>query len=246
MNATLQAAWLPPARRAKFSASSTRSRYRGSSAACSRREGLVVASCGRCSAIASMSPVSATTVVERFNDSRRFMALPRVGSNPGKPQLSGVAGSAGPGPAVGRQVLQKQADCLGCVGHACWWGELFGGLWGCGKGCEHLALQGQDRGGRLLAGFDAGLVIAVDANQAGVETHRALEEGDQPAHGPGIDARDRDGHGLAVVLEQGRSRAEQKAVQVVAGRDARLHLARGTARFQNADEGDEEVVHAVA
>ena len=45
------------------SASSTRSWYSGFWAACKSKEGLVVASCGLCSAMASMSPVSATTVV---------------------------------------------------------------------------------------------------------------------------------------------------------------------------------------
>ena len=58
---------------------------------------------------------------------------------------------------------------------------------------------------RLLAGFDSGLVVGIDADQDGVQTYGALEEGDQPAHHPGIDARDRDGHGLAVVLEEGRA-----------------------------------------
>src|SRR5262249_31126946 len=81
MNATLRAARSPPARTAKPSASSTRSRYRGSSAACSRSEGLVVASCGRCSAMASMSPVSATTAVQRFRDSTRFIGSPLVGGH---------------------------------------------------------------------------------------------------------------------------------------------------------------------
>src|SRR5205814_8829341 len=37
---------------------------------------ILVASCGLCSAMASMSPVSATTVVQRLNDSRRFMRSP--------------------------------------------------------------------------------------------------------------------------------------------------------------------------
>ena len=43
---------------------------------------------------------------------------------------------------------------------------------------EDFGLRGDDGSRRLLAGLDAGLVIAVDADQAGVQPHRALEESD--------------------------------------------------------------------
>ena len=110
-------------------------------------------------------------------------------------------------------------------------GDLLGRLRRRGKGGQHLPLQRQDRRGRLLARLDAGLVVGVDADQGGVQADGAFEQRDQPADGPRIDARNRDGHRLAVVLEQRRARAEQEAVQVVAGRDARLHLQGGAARL---------------
>ena len=83
-------------------------------------------------------------------------------------------------------------------------GDLLGRLRRRGQRRSDFALQRQHRRGRLLAGLDAGLVVGVDADQAGVQADGALEERDQPAHRPGIDARNRDGHRLAVVLEQRR------------------------------------------
>src|SRR5689334_718606 len=109
-------------------------------------DGLVVASCGLCSEMASKSPVSATTVVYRFNDSRRFIVIPRVGRwrpgfsrlNPGRQRGSGFAErrvsraavAAGAGAAVGRQVFQEPVDRLDRVRGASRGGDLFGGLWG--------------------------------------------------------------------------------------------------------------------
>ncbi len=124
------------------------------------------------------------------------------------------------------------------------WGP---GVFGIGAQSAHdLALQIDDAGSSLLAGFHSGLVIGVDVNQAGVQTHRALEKGHQSAHHPGIDARDGDRHGLAVVLEQGRARAQEEAVQVVAGRDAGVYLLGRPTRFQDADEDGEEVGNSLA
>src|SRR5271166_4584381 len=67
--------WLPPRSEASSAASSTRRRYFGICAAWYRREGLVVASWGRCRAMASISPVSATTVVYLFRDSNNVIVL---------------------------------------------------------------------------------------------------------------------------------------------------------------------------
>src|SRR6266542_6554278 len=100
------------------------------------RDGLVVASCGRYSAMASKSPVSATTVVERFRESRRFMVSPLVESRFAERHLTRGAGPAGARPAVSRQVLQEEVDHLGGVGDAGRGGDLFDGLRRCGKGCE--------------------------------------------------------------------------------------------------------------
>ena len=142
--------------------------------------------------------------------------------------------------------MEEEVDRLGRVGGADRGCDLFGCAGPGRKGCEHLRLQGQDGRGRLLAGLDAGLVVGVDADQAGVEADGSLEERDEPAHSPGLDARDGDGHGLAVVLEQRGTSAEVEAVQVVARGDARLDLVLRAAGLEDADEVHEEVIDAVA
>ena len=48
------------------------------------------------------------------------------------------------------------------------------------------------------------------------------------------------------LLEQGIARAQQEAVQVIAGGDARLDLPRRAARFEHANEDRKEVGHALA
>src|ERR1700749_5031431 len=68
-------------------ASSTRCLYFGICEALSRRDGFVVASCGLYLTRASMSPLSATTVVTFFNESSSVIVsvLPfRVGSCPSR------------------------------------------------------------------------------------------------------------------------------------------------------------------
>src|SRR5688572_31983967 len=65
------------ARSASASAASTSARYCGCCAAFNSSDGLVVASCGVNCRIDSMSPVSATTVVNFFKESSRDMQLRR-------------------------------------------------------------------------------------------------------------------------------------------------------------------------
>src|SRR5687768_12919742 len=83
MKASARAAWSPAARES-WRAWSTRCWYFSSWADWYSSDGLVVASCGRWAAIASMSPVSATTVVYCFRESSRVM-IPLLGSLPGRP-----------------------------------------------------------------------------------------------------------------------------------------------------------------
>ena len=69
MKASVRRASGRPRRSESASAASTSGRYCGCCAAFSSSDGLVVASCGVNCRMASMSPVSATTVVTRFRES---------------------------------------------------------------------------------------------------------------------------------------------------------------------------------
>ena len=89
-------------------------------------------------------------------------------------------------------------------------------------------------------------MVGVDVDERGVEADRPLEERDQRADRPGVDAVHGDGQALAVVVGERLASAEQEPVQVVAGRDPGLDFDTVAAVFQDADERREEVVDAVA
>src|SRR5690606_36409919 len=89
---------------------------------------------------------------------------------------------------------------------------LAGGLEGGGE----LELERDDAGGGLLAGFDAGPMVGVDADERGVEADGAFVEGDEHAEGAGGDVGHGDGDGPAVFLGEGVAGAEVQALEVVA------------------------------
>ena len=96
-----------------------------------------------------------------------------------------------------------------------------------GQRGEDLRLEGQHRGGRLLAGLDARLMVGVDVHQRARRSPTARSNSAISA--PTVRAstrRHRDGHRLAAVLVERRARAQQEAVQIVAGGDAGLDLQR--------------------
>ena len=106
-------------------------------------------------------------------------------------------------------------------------------VWGVAESeASDLPLEGQHRGRRLLARLDARLVVGVDVHQRGVEADGPLEQRDQHADRAGIDPGNGDRHRLPVVVEQGLARAEQEAVQVIAGGDAGLDLERVCRRLR--------------
>ena len=117
----------------------------------------------------------------------------------------------------------------------------------CGDVGAGFGERGQESGGGLFAGFDAGLVVGVDVDQAGVEGHGAFERGDEGAEVEGIDPRDAERHAFAAVFGERLAGAAEEALEEIAAGGAGLDLDRvAGAVLADLDEGDEEVVHAVA
>ena len=112
---------------------------------------------------------------------------------------------------------------------------------------EDFSLEHNDRRGGFLARLHARLMIGVHVDQARVKTHRPLKERDEHAHGKRRDLADDERDGFATVLVQRLPRAEQEAREIIPRRHARLHGQRRAVPVpQHLDEGDEEIVQAVA
>src|SRR5438045_309353 len=124
-----------------------------------------------------MSPVSATTVVYFLSESSSDIAesLLGFGSFPGKGGLGRAALVGDAGAVVGGKVLEDVIDGLGRKADC----DLLGGPRHVRQGGEHLSLDFQDGGGRLLAGLDAGLVVGVDVHEGRVEPHRPFKQCNQ-------------------------------------------------------------------
>ena len=118
-----------------------------------------------------------------------------------------------------------------------------------GRGLERrdeALLELDDAGRRLLAGLDPRLVIGVHVHERSVEADHALVEGDQHPHRARGDLRKRQGDGPTVLLTQGVAGPQIETLEVVAARDAGLHVeGLPVAVLHDIDEGDEEVLHAL-
>src|SRR5579884_1652627 len=71
-----------------------------------------------------------------------------------KRACAGISGVGQLRPLVGGQMFEHQIDRLGRIGGADGLGDLLGGLRRRGQGIDDLALQVENRRGRLLAGLD--------------------------------------------------------------------------------------------
>src|SRR4030095_10265580 len=119
-------------------------------------DGLVVASWGLCWLMVAMSPVSATTVVWRFRDSRRFIGglscywvvcMVRVGrkrfgwavwSGADESDLAVISSVGGDSASVGREMFEQQIDRLRGIRHANGGGNLLRRLRVCGRAARTL------------------------------------------------------------------------------------------------------------
>ena len=118
-------------------------------------------------------------------------------------------------------------------------------------------LQIEHGSGRLLARFDSRLVIGVDVDQFRIETDRAFVEGDQRSDRRPRDLIHGDRDRVTTTVGQGFSRTQQKALQIVARREAGIDFedrpdvfsVRVEIHFavlQHLDERREEIWQAVA
>ena len=98
------------------------------------------------------------------------------------------------------------------------------GVLGGGEGGGEFQFKGNDGAGGFLAGFDAGLVVGIDADERGVETDDAFVEGDQHAERARRDVGQGDGDGVTVLFGEGVAGAEVKALEEIAGGDAGFDL----------------------
>ena len=146
---------------------------------------------------------------------------------------------------VGGEVGEAVVDVL-CIG-ADGGGEGLRGLWGGVQRRTHVGEDFEEGACRGLACFDAGLVVGVDVDEAGVEGNGSLKEGDEHAEGEGGDLGDGDGEGTSSGFVEGFAGAAKKSLEEVGGGVAGFDFdAVAVAAFADFDEGGEEVVHAVA
>lgn len=116
-----------------------------------------------------------------------------------------------------------------------------------GEGVTHAGEDLEEVAGGFFACFDAGLVVGVDVDEAGVEGDGAFVEGDEEADVEGGGFFDAEGDGLAVVFVEGFAGAAEEALEVVAGGGVWVDFDLcGIGGFADFDEGGEEVVDAVA
>ena len=96
---------------------------------------------------------------------------------------------------------------------------------------------------RLLAGFDARLMVGIDMDQRRVQPDRPLEQRNELPHAFRIHSVQGDRDRFSVVFEQGSARALQEPAQIVSARHARIHL-HGASRavLKDLDEDHEKIV----
>ena len=85
-------------------------------------------------------------------------------------------------------MIQNQIGGFDFVRRADLGSDLLRGLRRGRERADNLRLHREDGGGGLLAGLDARLMVGVDVDQRRVEADRPLEQRDQRADGPGVDA----------------------------------------------------------
>ena len=77
---------------------------------------------------------------------------------------------------------------------------------------------------RLLPRFDAGLMVGVDVHDGGIESDRALIQGNERADVERVHFRDRDRNRFASALVKCGASPAQEALKIIAARHALLDL----------------------